>query len=165
MTAWEAERERVVAEQIPGATAWLRKRRGATREAADDAVQEALLQLVELSTRTWPDNVAGWLRRVAERRLIDADRRRSKVSTADDLDATQEGPDLDALLAIRAALRGLERETRAIVVRRLAGASWAEISAREGLSEEAARKRFARALAILADQLPPPTQGQVRAGR
>lgn len=149
-----ANRYDAMAEHLGAVVGWLVKRRGAPIDAAEDAVQEAILQLVETADRFWPDNVGGWLRRTAERRLIDANRRRRFMVMEDDEDAfPTPAPDLDSILAVRAALSDLEPEARRVVVLRLAGYSWSQVAHRSGATEEGARKRFVRAIAILATRL------------
>jgi RNA polymerase sigma factor (sigma-70 family) len=137
--------------QIAQAVHWVARRRAATQELAEEAVQEALLQLVQ-RVGPPPRNFAAWIRHVAELRLIDADRhRRTQIPSAP---ATPESEravplDLDTVLELRLALRRLEPATKEIVLRRLSGASWRELAATTGLGEEAVRKRFERGLAQL----------------
>jgi RNA polymerase sigma factor (sigma-70 family) len=139
--------------RITAAVGWVARRRSVPREAAEEAVQEALLQLLEGPNRFRPKNFDGWLRRVAERRLIDADRHlRTQLPSAGGAEAAERADvnlDLDAVLALRAGLRRLEPPDEEVVVRRLAGQSWKEVARTQGISEEAARKRFERALSEL----------------
>ncbi|MDP9258127.1 MAG: sigma-70 family RNA polymerase sigma factor [Actinomycetota bacterium] len=123
------------------------------RDVAEEAVQEALLQLVEMSARVGPTDVEGWLRRTAERRLIDAERhRRTQVPSSAESEAWDQAavaPDMDAVVALRSSLRRLQPERRTLVVLRLSGASWREVAEATGLAEDVARKRFELALGEL----------------
>lgn len=139
--------------QVAAVVAWVARKRSVPRDVAEEAVQEALLQLVELSARAIPADVEGWLRRTAERRLIDSERhRRTQVPSWAESEVGAEGrvtPDMDAVLALRSSLRTLAPDRRKLVVLQLSGASWREVAAATGLAEDVARKRFESALAEL----------------
>jgi RNA polymerase sigma factor (sigma-70 family) len=64
---------------VPGVLAAL-VRRGEDFDAAEDALQEALIEALRVWPEHPPDNPGGWLRTVATRRLVDA--RRSEAARA-----------------------------------------------------------------------------------
>ena len=71
MTTPAAELERVARQCVPGVLSTLVRRHGHF-EAAEDAVQEALVDAAhQWSTTGVPDNPCGWLTTVASRRLVD----------------------------------------------------------------------------------------------
>jgi DNA-directed RNA polymerase specialized sigma24 family protein len=139
--------------QIKAAVGWLARKRSVPRDVAEEAVQEALLQLVQLSSGRLPRDLDGWVRRIAERRLIDLERHRAtQVPGSDGSDAHDLAilnPDLDALLAFRVGLQTLAPDRRELVVLRFLGVEWDEIESRTGVRKEAARKRFELALVEL----------------
>jgi RNA polymerase sigma factor (sigma-70 family) len=138
---------------MAAATGWLARKRAVAGDVAEEAVQEALLQLVELASGAWPRDLAGWLRRTSERRLIDMERhRRTQLPGSEesgDYDQPLRGPDLDDLMALRSSIATLDPDQRKLVVLRLSGASWRETAEATGLREEAARKRFELGLLVL----------------
>lgn len=139
--------------QVAGAVAWLAAKRSVPRDVAEEAVQEALLQLLQLADSRWPASLEGWIRRTAERRLIDMQRHLStQVGPSPEseiADVAGDQLDLETILLVRTSLRALDPELRTVVVLRLARAKWSEIAAFTGLGEEVARKRFERALVTL----------------
>lgn len=142
-----------LSEQIAGAVGWLARKRSVPRDVAEEAVQEALLQLVQLTSAGRPSDLDGWLRRIAERRLIDIERhRRTQVPGSDDAkvrDLPLSSPDLDTLIALRSSLQALSPDQRTLVVLRLSGIGWREIAEWTGLGTEVVRKRFELALVEL----------------
>ena len=90
-----------------------------------------------------------WLYAVARRRFADAARRDARASVGLDAPAAAEyGPRL--VEALRAGLERLPKAQREVVVLKLwRGAPFAEIAELLGVSEEAARMRFSRALGTL----------------
>ncbi|HEV7564618.1 MAG TPA: sigma factor [Microbacteriaceae bacterium] len=147
------DRDGGLSDQIAGAVSWLAHKRSVPREVAEEAVQEALLQLLQLAVGMRPASFEGWLRRVAERRLVDMQRHLDTQvgpsSGMAEIEQAIQGPDLDAVMLVRSSLRSLDRELRSLVVLRMMGAAWSEVAALTGLREDAARKRFERALVEL----------------
>lgn len=90
------------------------------RDAAVDAVQEALVQLLTNRDRMWPRNVAAWITVVASNRARDVHRRNAvgrravdRLRPAPTEDPTEQlGRDLDVL----AALETLPRRMRQVCV-------------------------------------------------
>jgi RNA polymerase sigma-70 factor (ECF subfamily) len=127
------------------------RRRSETHEQAEDVAQSVFAAAAEHLGRVRPEAppTLAWLYTVAERRLIDEARRRERRGSALPLTeaaaSTEFGRDVSA--ALRSALGALPASQREVVVLRLLeGRSFAEVAARVGTSEAAAKMRFARAL-------------------
>jgi RNA polymerase sigma-70 factor, ECF subfamily len=134
------------------------RRRTDTHEQAEDVAQsvfEAAAERLAAAGAGAPPTLA-WLYTVAEHRLIDEARRRSRrgasVPLADVEAPSEFGRDVAASLA--AALRVLPSTQRDVVVLRLLeGRPFAEVAARLGASEAACKMRFARALESVRESL------------
>ena len=120
---------------------------------AEDLTQRVFVDaLTALSSAdTTPDSVLHWLYAVAQRRLVDEYRRRGR--SIDDaipmsrLEPTY-GDDVSSSLAT--ALATLTAEQRTVVVLRLLrGLSFPEIADLTGVSEDACKMRFSRALGAI----------------
>jgi RNA polymerase sigma factor (sigma-70 family) len=132
-------------------------------DAADDCVQEAL---VELAGQTaLPDNVRAWLYRVVKHRALNAargDRRRREREThvaTNRLITTNDSPDFDHWDALTAteALDRLEPTEREVVVMRIWGSlTYEEIAAALSISTSTAHRHFERALENLRQTLESP---------
>lgn len=133
------------------------RRRGATREDAEDLTQEvfeaaiAALGQARLDAEGAP---LAWLYTVARHRLIDRLRTRWEPSALLD----PEGPPVAGdrsygpaiVQALLEGLQGLSEAQRQVVVLKVfEGRPFAEIAAEVGASEEACRMRLSRALAAL----------------
>jgi anthranilate synthase component 2/putative glutamine amidotransferase len=139
-----------LAAQAPAVTRRLRALVG-DRETAEDLCQEAL-------SRAWrapslqgdPDRLRAWLMRTARNLAVDELRRRGRreqVALSDDLPARASG---DALA--REALGALTPHQRLVLLLRFEGGlSLRELGAALAVSEEAARKRVARARAAFVE--------------
>ena len=136
-----------------------------TREAAEDAVQEALLRLV---TRTGPapDSARAWLMRVTRNAAVDRLRRlhleRAPHSSDYNASATPEGGDarrhspapdeeLERDERRRAAVRALlagsgPRDVATVLLREVFGTDYAELARTSGRSDAACRQTVHRAL-------------------
>lgn len=135
--------------------AFVRRRIG-PRGDAEDVVQEvfaAAAAALVRSPEATPPTLA-WLYVVARRRLVDRLRRARRDTVA--LEAVGElaaperpyGPRVASALA--QALAALpDGQRRVVALRLLEGRSFADVAARLGISEEACRMRFMRALAAL----------------
>jgi RNA polymerase sigma-70 factor (ECF subfamily) len=127
--------------------------------APEDAVQDALLQLVR--QKTAPENVIGWLYRAVRNRAISdarSDRRRqhrerSVSHNGEPWFKPGTATSLDAASATR-ALRTLPIEQRETVVARLwGGLSFGEIAKLTETSSSTAARRYQAALATLRERL------------
>lgn len=140
------------------------RRRSATHEDAEDLAQlvfaDAAARLRQLEQGGPP--VLAWLYTVARRRLIDAARQAGRgpegLATLDEARAHAVEPALEygERLAgvIAAALAQLPDGQRQVVVSKLLeGRSFAEIAARQGLTEAAAKMRFSRGLEAVRTEL------------
>lgn len=139
--------EALLVAQAPAVTRRLRALVG-DRETAEDLCQEAL-------SRAWrvpalqgdPERLRAWLLRTARNLAIDELRRRGRrdhVALTDDLPGTPAGGDAPA----REALAALTPHQRLVLLLRFeAGLSLRELGDALAISEEAARKRVARARA------------------
>ena len=131
-----------------------------SREAADDVTQEIYASMAEAladSSRESPRTL-GWLYVVARRRMIDEARRVARaelvslavVSEREAL-AGDYGPAVARTLSLGLA-RLSEVQRTVVVLRLLRGESFAGIAKRVGLTEEACRMRFMRALEDLREE-------------
>jgi RNA polymerase sigma-70 factor (ECF subfamily) len=132
-----------------------------TRIVGDPATAEDLRQ--EAFARAWtsaprdahPDHLRAWVHRTARNLAVDHLRRRSVrdwVPFADETVGSSSEPDTDARIAAREALDRLSPHERLLLLLRFEGGlSLAEIGTLLDISEDAARKRVARARSSLAD--------------
>ncbi len=127
--------------------------------AAEDVVQDALLQLVQ--QRRVPENVVGWLYRAVRNGAISAarseDRRRRRHRLVADRSTSwfkpADGTNLDAAAAAE-ALKSLPIHQRETVVARLwGGLSFGEIAKLTGTSSSTAARRYQAALAAMRERL------------
>ena len=133
------------------------------RMVGDHGVAEDLRQ--EAFARAWSsaprgadrDHLRAWVHRTARNLAVDHLRRRSTrdlVPFADETIGSTPDPDPDARLAAREALDRLSPHERLLLLLRFEGGlSLAEIGALLEISEDAARKRVARAKAAFRDAL------------
>jgi RNA polymerase sigma factor (sigma-70 family) len=119
--------------------------------AADDCVQEALLELARQTAA--PDNPAAWLYRVVRNRALNASRASRRRTTHEQSAArsrgehrfSDAGPAASAELAD--TLATLEPGAREIVVLRVwGGLAWEEIAAMMGGSKSTAQRHYVQAL-------------------
>jgi putative glutamine amidotransferase len=127
-------------------------------ELAQDALQEARLRAWRAAPRDLPaDRLQAWLHRVARNAAVDELRRRGRRSELPlhDAAAVVSVADEDERgWAVTAALRALTPHHRMLLLLRFeAGLSLAEIGALLDVSEDAARKRVARARTAFRDAL------------
>lgn len=131
-------------------------------EAADDVVQEAFLRLVvELKAGRRPDNLGGWLYRVAGNLIISRGRRRSVADRAKALLLRREvepSPEDDALAnerdrALARALSRLPADARVAVLLAARGMTSEEIGVAIRRSPGAARTYLCRARLRLRGEL------------
>ena len=132
-------------------------------DAADDCVQEALVELAGQPQS--PDNVRAWLYRVVKHRALNAARgarrrrdRETRVATTR-LTAADHASQFDRsdALAVTEALDQLEPTEREIVVMRIWGSlTYEEIAIATSISISTAHRHFERALEKLRHVLEPP---------
>ena len=123
--------------------------------AAEDLRQEAFARAWTSAPRdAHPDHLRAWVHRTARNLAVDHLRRRSVrdwVPLADETVGAQRESDPDAGLVAREALGRLTPHERLLLLLRFEGGlSLAEIGTLLDISEDAARKRVARARAALA---------------
>jgi putative glutamine amidotransferase len=123
--------------------------------AAEDLRQEAFIRAWQSAPRdASDDHLRAWVHRTARNLAVDHLRRRSVrdwVELADETVGSTPDPDPDARIAAREAIDRLSPHERLLVLLRFeAGLSLAEIGGLLDISEDAARKRVARARAALA---------------
>jgi RNA polymerase sigma-70 factor (ECF subfamily) len=145
------------------------RRRGRSREDAEDLIQEAMLRLHVYRQEALVANEEAFLRHAVHNLAIDQHRR-------DRLDLRREVPleDIDArtpliaqastpeesleaqqrLGSIRALLDGVSRRTREIYFAHRAGYSYAEIADHMGISHITIKRHIARALLALMEHDP-----------
>jgi RNA polymerase sigma factor (sigma-70 family) len=138
--------------------------RGATREDAEDLVQEAMLRL-HIYTNSGGDvrNPEGFVTRTAMNLAVDAHRRAHEdlysstpveelTSIIDDAPRPEELLEAEERLRrMKDALDGVSRRTREVFfMHRLQGFSQAEIARRLGVTTSAIEKHIASAMTILA---------------
>lgn len=131
-------------------------------DAADDCVQEALVELARQATV--PEHVVAWLYRVVKHRALNAmrsatrRRRREAEATVARLRVTglAAADPLDAL-AVAEALERLDAERREVVVMRVwGGLSFEEIAEASNVSTSTAHRRYHEALDQMRQVLEPP---------
>jgi RNA polymerase sigma factor (sigma-70 family) len=130
-------------------------------ELAEDLTQDVFVDLLLASRCHPPANTRAWLARVAQRHVADTigSAMRERAAHAQ-LEATSRGlpadraSDPDMRLAIRACVARLsEPQQRIVALRLLEGLSFAHCGLMLGMSEDAARMRFRRALHALRAEL------------
>jgi RNA polymerase sigma factor (sigma-70 family) len=130
-------------------------------ELAEDLTQDVFVDLLLASRCQPPTNTRAWLARVAQRHVADtigsavrerATRARLEASSRTLLDGPPGDPDIR--LSIGACMARLsEPQRRIVALRLLQGLSFAHCGLRLGMSEDAARMRFRRALQALHREL------------
>jgi RNA polymerase sigma factor (sigma-70 family) len=137
---------------------YLRRRTGSD-ELAEDLTQEVFLAAAEHLAQLDTDRpILAWLYRVAENRFLDEVRRTRRRPRPLSLDLVSEQADLDFRPEIvgalrRASLRLPQPERELIGLRLFAERSFADVAARLGISEPAAKMRYLRALRALRAEL------------
>jgi RNA polymerase sigma-70 factor (ECF subfamily) len=136
------------------------RRRVTSAEAADDVTQEVFASMASAladSGRAAPKTL-GWLYTVARRRIIDEGRRNARAETLSlevvpdpERIGNEYGPLVSRTLLAAIARLG-EAQRSVLVLRLLRGESFADIAKRVGITEEACRMRFMRALEQLRDE-------------
>jgi RNA polymerase sigma factor (sigma-70 family) len=128
-------------------------------DCAEDAVQEALIELVNQPQT--PNDPAAWLYRVVRNKALSASRsarrrKRHELAVSDSRAAWFERSEADALDAgvAAAALESLPVEQREVVVARIwGGLSFQQIGQLVGASDSAAHRRYEAALSALRQKL------------
>jgi RNA polymerase sigma-70 factor (ECF subfamily) len=129
-------------------------------DAADDCVQEALVELARQPAV--PEFVVAWLYRVVKNRALNAARgarRRRERETRVARFVNNETPAFDpwGAFAVSEALEQLEANEREVVVMRIwGGLTFDEIAAATSLSTSTAHRTYQHALSQLREQLEPP---------
>jgi RNA polymerase sigma-70 factor (ECF subfamily) len=117
---------------------------------AEDLTQRVFIDALTAlsSTDTAPDSVLHWLYAVAQRRLVDEFRRRGRsLDDAVPMPRLEPSYGDEISTSLTAALATLTPEQRTVVVLRLLrGLSFPEIADVTGVSEDACKMRFSRAL-------------------
>ena len=133
-------------------------RSGASRDEAQDLVQEAFLRVVRLKERALGlERPQAFLRRIASNLLKDRAREATRRPAELHIVADEEGigavdqlrllESRDMLNHIEAAMMRLRPKTREIfMAHRIDGLSYAEIAARTGLSVKGVEKQMSKAL-------------------
>ncbi len=122
-----------------------------SRHDAEDAAQESFAKLAVALRRAPPDELGAWLARVARNAAIDIARHRRSSTTIDEATqaievAPHERDGIDALESVMAGIRELpESQRTALLMRELAGHSYAEIAGLLDVDEDAVRGLIARA--------------------
>lgn len=137
---------------------YLRRRTGSD-ELAEDLTQEVFLAAAEHLARLDSERpVLAWLYRVAQNRFLDELRRTRRRPRPLSLDVVSEQAESDfrpeiASALRRASLRLSESERELIGLRLFTESSFADVAARLGISEPAAKMRYLRALRALRAEL------------
>ena len=134
-------------------------------DAADDCVQEALVELARQAAV--PEHVVAWLYRVVKHRALNAARsamrrrkREAETSERRSHATAFAGADPVKALIVAEALERLDADHREVVVMRVwGGLSYEEVAAATGTSTSTAHRRYQEALAQLRQilELPCPT--------
>lgn len=131
-------------------------------DAADDCVQEALVELA--GQTTVPANLRAWLFRVVKNRALNAARgerrrreREARVATERLLASGSAAMDRLDAFAVGEALDKLEPQLRELVVMRIWGSlTYEEIAAALSVSTSSVHRQYQRALETLRQILEPP---------
>jgi RNA polymerase sigma-70 factor (ECF subfamily) len=135
--------------------------RTGSSDLAEDLTQDVFVDLLLASRCRPPTNTRAWLARVAQRHVADTigsavRERAARVrleATSRALPADR-GADPDMRLAVRACMARLsEPQQKIVALRLLQGLSFAHCGLMLGMSEDAARMRFRRALQALRGEL------------
>ena len=135
--------------------------RTGSSDLAEDLTQDVFVDLLLASRRSPPSNTRAWLARVAQRHAADTigSAVRERLARAQ-LEASTRTPpdersgDPETRLAIRACMARLSQpQQKIIALRLLEGLSFAHCGLMLGMSEDAARMRFRRALHALSVEL------------
>ncbi len=156
----EPAREIAAAAYLAHSEALRRRVIGLTRDAAvaEDLVQEAFLRLLEEVDRgAVPDNVGGWLNRVATNAFMSRSRHAQVVNRTSarlprlttDPSPEDECEGRETLRSVHAAMGDLARDDRAAILLAAGGSNGREIASALGRSELAARALLSRARAKL----------------
>lgn len=128
-------------------------RRTGSHHDAEDLTQRVFVDALHAlsNTDTTPDSVLHWLYSVAQRRLVDELRRRGRSADhAVPIPQPEQTYGDQVSRTLTAALATLTPEQRTVVVLRLLrGLTFAEIAEVTGVSEDACKMRFSRALATV----------------
>ena len=139
------------------------RRRGKSREDAEDLVQQAFLRYETHRLEQDIREPEAFVVRTALNLSIDEDRRRRRAPFSDrpleNLPLVDSSPRQDEVLDARIRLRrlsegldALKPRTRSMLLaQRLEGLSYAEIARREGITVSAVEKQIARAILFLMD--------------
>ena len=135
--------------------------RTGSSDLAEDLTQDVFVDLLVASRCRPPSNTRAWLARVAQRHVADTigSAVRERTARAQLEDARRGVPDEvsadpEIRLAVRACMARLSpSQQRIIGLRLLQGESFAHCGLRLGMSEDAARMRFGRALHALRAEL------------
>lgn len=124
-------------------------------DAADDCVQEALIELARQPEV--PENAVGWLYRVVKHRALNAlrgsDRRRQRETEAWRRRLYREGPPEDEKADLIDAVERLPDDQRELIVLRVwGGLSFAEIGEATELATSTAFKKYQEAIDSLRQQ-------------
>lgn len=124
--------------------------------AAEDAVQEAFIRVVRARREYDPArSFAGWFYTILRNVCTDILRRRARraqqaAELAHDAQEVSVSPPVTQAVAVDELLQPLSSDERQVLLLRVVeGLSFAEVAARIGCSEEAAKKRAQRALQAL----------------
>jgi RNA polymerase sigma-70 factor (ECF subfamily) len=133
------------------------RRRTRNHHSAEELTQQVFADAAA-SLRADGPPVLAWLYTVARRRLIDLARRRSRepLALTTCAEPVQPEPAYEPAIVevLVEALRLLPHPQRRVVVEKVfEGRTFAEIAARLGINEDAARMRFSRGLARLRTEL------------
>jgi RNA polymerase sigma-70 factor (ECF subfamily) len=135
--------------------------RTGSSDLAEDLTQDVFVDLLVAARCRPPSNTRAWLARVAQRHVADtigsAVRERAVRARLEAAIRTHCDPpaaDQDMLLSIRESMASIsEPQQRIIALRLLQGLSFARCGVMLGMSEDAARMRFGRALHALRREL------------
>jgi RNA polymerase sigma-70 factor (ECF subfamily) len=135
--------------------------RTGSSDLAEDLTQDVFVDLLLAARCRPPANTRAWLARVAQRRVADTigsavreRAARARLEASDRALKCSGEADHDTGLAIEACLAHLPAQQRQIIVLRLQqGLSFAGCGVLLGMSEDAARMRFRRALPALRREL------------
>jgi RNA polymerase sigma factor (sigma-70 family) len=135
--------------------------RTGSSDLAEDLTQDVFVDLLLASRCRPPTNTRAWLARVAQRHVADTigsavreRAARAQLEASSRALPADRSSDPDMRLAIRACMQRLsEPQQKIVALRLLQGLSFAHCGLMLGMSEDAARMRFRRALQALRAEL------------
>ncbi|MBR0231898.1 MAG: sigma-70 family RNA polymerase sigma factor [Clostridia bacterium] len=122
---------------------------------AEDAMQDTFLRIARYAKNYDPaGNARAWIMAIARNAAVDTARRREIPSSGEPVyENAQARGDFTEVIEVNALLAALpESERQIVVLKAVDGSSYREIGEIMGITPEAARKKYERAIALLKEK-------------